>query len=375
MVKKVEPQFINPQGRIINVDNVDTELKQFAHYVFVETDVSNVTITLPKSVGLGGKQIYIKKKSTPNQVLIVPKTGDKIDGILDSINITGLNNTFRLVSDNAGSWECIATVPGAVGPVQPQPLSFGEITDTISDTQIGDQIIDITDFDTQSFFEFFDEFGYPNPVTDLDIIYDHLSSRNPETQLEESTGRPGVIESDAGPNEGDFAYISTQTTCLFKIDITKLPMVARIICSPRNNTGGFGWFAGLVDALPTYPGGGVYNNPLNGVFFRKIEGGNILAVTRSAGVETVTDTGIDPVGPPFACLITFLDISGVLNVRFQLTDISSGTTLFAGQHSTNIPSSSIDLFLLSFIGTRGTVGPTGNFALLETDSFYMGQKR
>lgn len=71
--------------------------------VLANSVAGNVTLALPTASGIAGKQVWVKKMSALNSVVIDPFGSETIDGSATK-TLTTLNEVVRLVSDGV-NWQ------------------------------------------------------------------------------------------------------------------------------------------------------------------------------------------------------------------------------------------------------------------------------
>lgn len=79
--------------------NSNTNILSSDDIVLVDCSLSNVNITLPSAINLGGKKIIIKRKTGNFNLTISAQDGENIDG-LSTYNITKNYQSIKLISDN-----------------------------------------------------------------------------------------------------------------------------------------------------------------------------------------------------------------------------------------------------------------------------------
>lgn len=90
---------IQPSKNYISVNDHYTALNT-DDIIFVNTEIKAINITLPTALGLGGKQLTIKKTTGSNILnIITDNTEETIDG-KNSINISYNYESINIVSDN-----------------------------------------------------------------------------------------------------------------------------------------------------------------------------------------------------------------------------------------------------------------------------------
>lgn len=73
--------------------------------IFVDTSSSNINLTLPSALNLGGKKIVVKRKTGNNNLIILPSGSQTIDGS-SSFTVNFNNQAITLISDNS-NWYII----------------------------------------------------------------------------------------------------------------------------------------------------------------------------------------------------------------------------------------------------------------------------
>lgn len=125
--KKITRDFINPQGRLIEV-TADILLTQFIYVCEADATAGPIQVTLPRADGIGGKEIFVKKiDSGTNAITIVPQVGQTIDGeTVQTLSNSG--DAIHVVSDNE-NWEILSLgVGGVVSDIGVQMAYSEELT-------------------------------------------------------------------------------------------------------------------------------------------------------------------------------------------------------------------------------------------------------
>lgn len=79
--------------------NSSTTLSTLYDIVFVDTSDSDIAITMPTAINIGGRKIVFKRKSGAHRLTILPTAGQSIDG-LTLIDIPYVYQSISLISDN-----------------------------------------------------------------------------------------------------------------------------------------------------------------------------------------------------------------------------------------------------------------------------------
>lgn len=285
---------------------------------FVDCTSGTFTITLPDSAGLSGRE-YIVKNSGTGVISFATTSSQTIDGLAATFFTLYPGDVVHLISDDA-NWKAETT--NAQFNFKRATKMFRAYHDCIAAT------------------------------SNVDMVFGTNGTGAAWAQVANwATGTVGVTQADLGTTTTGRVTLGSTNTNIVSVNAGTILWSARI------------QLPNLSDATNTYTlRGGLMSSfsaePSNGIYFRYTHGtnsGKFEAVTRAAGTETATDTGIT------AAASTTYDLDIVVNAAGTSVSFMINGTVVA-TNSTNIPSGAMG-YNLGVIRSAGT----SNFLALDVD--------